>query len=395
MKEENNIEQWYKSIVDSNDEFPPDEVWTSVQDELDISIVWPKITEALDVQKRKSKVFYIGIAASIAILIGISGIIFYFANKSSIDNDVNVSENIDTAREFENIIISTPKAYQSEIVIIDKEEYNEPESVNIAKLPANTEAVIIEPKQNVEEFIVEPILLANNSIEISNQSIIEIGSQSNNQSLQNMIGDKKSKSAFSDLYVGITGQFANTWMLNNKTYTGLKSDELTTTNLSFGKNFGVLLGTNISDNITINTNLFWQNEQKQSYNEYINGRYVSNTITLDYYSILLQLNYTIKHNTSKHNLSLGAFTDIKKEAYQDVDGILKDVKNEYSNFDYGILLGYEYPIKITPNLQFNPGIAGRIGFNNIFSGNDIIPDYLNKTHNASLNLTFSLIYSVF
>ncbi|MBS4012699.1 MAG: hypothetical protein KGZ97_02905 [Bacteroidetes bacterium] len=394
MKEDNNIEFWYKSIVDNNDEFPPEEAWNSIQDELDIDLVWPKITVALDTQKQRSKFFYLSIAASLIILLGIGGMIIYLANKSSSINNVNVTEKVDDVIEVENHIFPVQNIYESNIVLSDNENPNNSQFLNIINMPTLSENVLVEQHIIIDELSVEPILLAHNSIEITNQSNIEIADQFENWTLQDRIGDNYAKRAFSNLYVGLTGQFANTWMLNNKTYTGLKSDELTATNLSFGKNFGVLLGSSINDKIALEAELFWQNKQKQSYNEYLNGKYITNTIMIDYYSILLQMKYTLNQNTGKHNVALGAYTDIMKNAFQDINGLRTDVKEDYHNYNYGIYFGYEYPIKITPQLYFNTGIGARIGLNNVFSGNEIIPDYLNETRNASLNLSFSLVYSI-
>jgi len=84
-----------------------------------------------------------------------------------------------------------------------------------------------------------------------------------------------------------------------------------------------------------------------------------------------------------------------KQATQTINGVSRYVDNEYENLDYGLILGYEYPIGLTNHLSFTPGIYAKMGLNNIFSGSDRIPWYLNRTRNASLNLSFALSWSFY
>jgi hypothetical protein len=397
MKTNNNIENWYKSIVESNDEFPPEMVWEEVQNELDIKMAWTGISSVLAQQKRRNALFALSVAASFILLLGFGGYLIYFSNKqlNNIDKNIvhehidNVSIEIDAYSEPEQIIAETP------LFSLINENFQETENVSIIKMQTITYDVFIEQLDTFSELNISPILIADNNISLDYQKSIDIGLQFENWTLDTRIGDATGKRAFSDLNIGITGQFANTWMLNNKTYTGLKSDELITTNISFGKNLGVSLGTNINKNLFLKSEIFWLSEQKQSYNEYINGRYVNNTLALNYYSVLLKMNYKLKQNRLEHYFALGGYIDVMHNATQDINGNLKDIKEEYSNIDYGVFLGYEYPIKINSSFYFVPGIGAKVGLNNVFSGNELVPDYLNKTRNTSVNLSFSLIYSVF
>ena len=81
-------------------------------------------------------------------------------------------------------------------------------------------------------------------------------------------------------------------------------------------------------------------------------------------------------------------------AYEIVDTETIRLTDDYNQLDYGLFLAYEYVIPLTGKLGFGIGAKAYYGLQNIYAGNDVIPSYLNKTHNASLNITFSLKYSL-
>jgi long-subunit fatty acid transport protein len=62
--------------------------------------------------------------------------------------------------------------------------------------------------------------------------------------------------------------------------------------------------------------------------------------------------------------------------------------------DYGVVAGYEYIFPLGNQLALGTGFQTKYGLNNIFSGNEIIPDYLNSTRNASVNIILSIRYNI-
>ncbi len=91
----------------------------------------------------------------------------------------------------------------------------------------------------------------------------------------------------------------------------------------------------------------------------------------------------------------GGFASNMQDANERVSNITYNVADLYNKWDYGLIAGYAYPIRITGNLTLTPGIIARYGRKNVFSGTSKIPDYLNKTQTASINISFSLGYSLF
>ena len=142
----------------------------------------------------------------------------------------------------------------------------------------------------------------------------------------------------------------------------------------------------------IQSDFLWISQNKQQYNEYINGKYVTSALELDYYTIALQGKYRFP---TKHTMIFGGYFGLMKTAKQSVEEEIFVLDNEYSNYDYGLIVGYEYPISLSRRFTFSPGLFAKVGLNNVFAGNEYIPFYLNKTQNASINLSFSVAYNIF
>lgn len=207
--------------------------------------------------------------------------------------------------------------------------------------------------------------------------------------------DQESKKAFHDLYVGATGQFANTWMVNEKTINGLNGSNLTKTNASFGYTLGFFVGTNITRSIDLQLDVDVLVNSSQSYNEYLNGHYVSSQMKLNYSQAKLSLKYSKLSKRlliGEHGIILGAYLGYLRNANQYIDGISTSAYQSYNNMDYGLFIGYEYIIPLYKKIGIGTGFRAYYGLQNIYSGDDFIPSYMNKTNNASINLTLSVKY---
>ncbi|MFO7827905.1 MAG: hypothetical protein R6V23_04740, partial [Bacteroidales bacterium] len=203
--------------------------------------------------------------------------------------------------------------------------------------------------------------------------------------------------AFQKFYTGTTGQLANTWLLNEKTYSGLESTSLTASNASFGSNFGIFAGANITEKLFLQFDLNILAQNRQDYNEYLEGQYITNEMKFNYSQLGFSLRYIAFSNRymkGEHNIYGGGYWGYLHSAFQVIDNEAYNITDYYAKSDYGVFLGYEYIFPIAKNLGFGTGVKAMYGLNNIYSGDHYIPSYLNKTHNASLNITFSLKYNL-
>ena len=399
-----NISEWYKKIVDSGTETPPESVWNGVQDQLDVDAVWTRIDTSLSSQVRKKRIAAFAVAATLFLTVSTLGL--WYILSPDIDRQLALQLEPVAAESY---IDTLPEAIREKEVVTDEtESFTVPVAVD--KVHTDQEVLAVVQKELAEAIFVEeihpegfiastqgmPPLLANLAVNEGYYKSLSYTSSvvRHDDEIDHYKGDVSAAgSIFSTAYVGITGQFANTWMLNNKTISGLKSDELTFTDPSFGRNFGLQIGAGFTQRLWVRAEMMWLNPSRQTYREYINGNFVTNDIILDYYSFKLLVRYNAGSYARPHYLLAGTYTGFMKQATQTINGVSRYVDNDYENLDYGVILGYEYPFPLTGHLTFTPGLFAQMGLNNVFSGSERIPAFLNRTHNASLNISFAISYS--
>ncbi len=401
-----NINEWYKKIVDSGTEAPPESVWNGVQDQLDVDAVWTRIDTSLSSQVRKKRIAAFAVAATLFLTVSTLGL--WYILSPDIDQQLALQPE---PVAVESYIDTLPESNREKEVVTDEtESFTIP--VAIDKVHTDQEVLAIVQKELAEPIFVEeihsegfiestqgmPPLLA--SLEVNKGYYKSLSYRSSfvrhDDEIDHYKGDVSAAgSIFSTAYIGITGQFANTWMLNNKTISGLKSDELTFTDPSFGSNFGLQAGTGVTQRLGLRAEFFWMSRNRQTYREYVNGNFVSNDITLDYYAFKLLSRYNAGSYARPHYLLGGGYAGFMQQATQVVGGVSRQVENEYEKLDFGLIFGYEFPIPLAGQITFTPGVFARMGLNNVFSGTESIPYYLNRTRNASVSLSFSLSYSFY
>jgi len=390
------LDKWYKSIVEANTEAPPEAVWEGIQNALDIDLVWSKIESDLSVNKKKPIYARLAVAASIVLALALGGLLLYQPwNISSQSQLVESSVNYD----------ETPS---SELLYSDGEGAKDIHSLEgtgpnqIADVTRSTQF----DAEEIDEYGVQPgkssvdgqvdvgleriEMLAASYVPFTLSERVAVDAIAELPVEEEDYYDKTT--GLRSVYVGLTGHLANTWLLSSKTFMGLQPDDLTNTNITFASNVGVQLGAEVNPSLKLQTEFLWLSQNRQQYNEYLNGKYVTSMLELDYYTISLQTKYRLSSN---HSLMLGGYFGLMKTARQSVDEAVFVLDTEYGNYDYGLILGYEYPIPFGSKFTFTPGVFAKVGLTNVFTGNELIPFYLNKTQNASVNLTFSVAYNIF
>ncbi|MDX9845897.1 MAG: outer membrane beta-barrel protein [Tenuifilaceae bacterium] len=385
------LDKWYKLMVESNTEIPPESVWEGIQDALDVDLVWDKVEQTLVEDKRKKFFAPISIAASVVLAVGLGGLLLYLSSVS-----VNRLE----------LALDQPK-----VVVVDSVDAANPNVESVQNVPSDDVTIPISPSVRrintiaynavenqyfEEEIVSETQLVELKSLRMADAYPIPVRVENVTPLAIARAGvtENEDKEAWGikSAYVGVTGQMANTWLLSSKTISGLQPDELTATNVSFGQNFGVQLGASLTPRLSTQIEFLWISQNRQQYNEYINGKYVFNSLELDYYTFSIQSKYKFKPH---HSVYAGGYLGLMKTAKQNLDGAVSLVTNEYSKLDYGIILGYEYSIPLGNRLTFAPGVFAKVGLNNVFTGNEYMPSFLNRTQVASLSASFSLSYNIF
>jgi len=396
--------KWYKNKVEQSKLEPPEFIWEKIQDDLDINQSWGAINKHLSQQFYTRGIRNISIAASLLVLISLGT--FWYLNQDikqrefqTLVEDVNEAENkiidVDFDKPEELITENTPDV-SSEI----KPQKNSnkqlilTENSNHVKVYTDTNKIKFNEENITHELILAKLYNKEISIKKNNDNLLAevVFPEHENQQVEN-----KERVAFRKLYIGSTGQLANTWLLNDKTYTGLENSSLITSNASFGTNLGLFIGTNITKliDLQLDLNVFVQNNQ--SYNEYLNGHYIENKMKFNYSQAALSMRYYLiskKFLQGEHGINIGGYLAYLHNAYQSINNETTNLTSNYNTMDYGVFLSYEYVIPIYKQLGLGTGFRAYYGLRNIYSGDEYIPAYLNETKNASINLSISLKYSI-
>jgi hypothetical protein len=378
-----NFLKWYKNIVDSADQEPPASVWDGIQEDLDIDAVWRSINDELHKSSRQRFIYRVSAAASILLIIA-AGTLFFtnYNNKEALYPAIQ--------RDAVSILPEIPE----DGPFVD---FEPAVTARYSRLPAHVTTTNI-PVREGKPATGRPGR-GETLTEMSGLICMYVTAGMGISNEKSTAGEDdpagRNSSGLTGFYAGLSGHVGNTWLLNNKTIEGLRSDALTAAMPSFGYSFGILAGKKINDSFDIQAEAFFISRSSQNYNEYLHGKYIYNNYQFNYSSLTLSGRWYINWKTRrKHAITLGAYAGLLRNAIQDLNGESLSLKQDYNRADYGILTGYEFIQQIDNRISLGTGIQARAGLNNIFAGNDLIPDYLNTTHNFSINLVVSLKYNL-
>ncbi len=374
---------WYKNIFESADEEPPGEVWEAIQDELDIDTVWTSVENELPVRGRTRYIFAMAAAASLVAIIGTGTLLWFLSNDPSPVRGRLHTWQTAPAYSTEDPEIRTPiraplpfpatrQVIHPETMVVTATQYSRPVQEEGTLSPAGLlpgYLTTYEPYLLLAEINIFPSGERQATTEPGREDIRFWG--------------------------GFSGHIANTWLLNNKTLMGLRPDEFTASLPSFGYNLGIVTGAEITGRFALQAEFSFISLTRQDYNEYLYGKYITNSMQFDYRRLSLSGKWNFAGNVTngRHWLILGGYSGLLRDARQNLDGELLSLKEDYNYIDYGILTGYEFEYPVSRRLSAALGIQSKIGIRNIFAGNEIIPYYLNSTRNMSVNLTMSIRYN--
>jgi hypothetical protein len=168
---------------------------------------------------------------------------------------------------------------------------------------------------------------------------------------------------------GLTASVKNTWLLNRLTLLGLERHTLNTTVPDFGKDIGMVFAYNFSRAFSAQAEGMFISESGQRYKEYRNGKYVDREADLRYYTLNLLLKYN-RNKASKalllngHSIVGGLYASRLNKATETINGQITQ-SNAYEDYNYGVILGYEYNRFVSPNLLITSGLRVNYGFPNI------------------------------
>lgn len=391
---------WYKYKIESGNLEPPELVWENIQDELDIEKSWQVINQHLGRRAIERRNTIVSIAAGLLLLIAV-GTWWYFLPDQAGESSQTLAEGInETEQQTVYPEPDTPEPLAGENKTVTQMPLPEAEKSRefLADHSLNEQEVVEKYEEPGKERVPQQIhyetlenrMLAINSGVMGDLTISESYPLYPEESASQ-------RTSFRKLYIGSTGQLANTWLLNEKTLSGLEPSSLTSSDLSLGSYFGVFLGTNLAKKIDLQMDFNILAQNNQVYHEYMDGHYVENKMKFNYSQLALSLRFSFFSKRvlrGEHGVNLGGYTGYLHNANQQIGSETIDLSSDYNELDYGIFMGYEYVFPVYQQLGLGTGFRVYYGLQNIYSGNKQIPAYLNKTNIASANLTLSLKYLI-
>ncbi len=423
---------WYKTKFHQLDNTPPNDAWENISNDLDLDEVWQEINSKLNKRDRRKAIAKI--TTSLILLISLGAAMFTFNNKQTINDKKTLipehatianlnkkkesitnerienngvhnanlkqkKENLFSTSEITKTSSSTKKEHSLLTIIKNNKEGNNTfligkrdtpslhTSVDMNKSASNT---IV--NYNNKMFTITPIMALIKADD--NQLLDFLIHQSLNDSIHKKSTNDNKHATVAPLFiVGASFANANTWLLNNDTYTGLRAGTLNQALFSFGKSYNIFLGYNLSNKYCLQTEWVVNNVHNQQYIDYTNGHHVNRNLEADY----TQLNMVMKKKNEVYYLGGKLHTSFNylaglnysyvKSFTQKTDETISSVKNEYQNNQYGVILGLEYQIYISPSWIICTGIRTNIGLQNIYKGND-------KTYDSSVGLNVGLGYQI-
>jgi hypothetical protein len=396
------FEKWYKKTIESNTEDPPGKVWEEVQNSLDIDQVWDKVNIELKPATTRNKKVIMAMAASFLLLIALLGTIWFQTNLFRTPQTADALF-LPEAATFQQLTAITGKQTalsinnQASTILIqhgsrpsflknpDDSQFSRDEAVasiietrNLHPLPSQIEG------SSPSDYAVAPI----------SQSAKTIFDRPATAYADDIVDPIKNDLTIHrhGRYFGLSLQYANTWLRNEKTAAGLQNTSLVDTRPSFGKSFGLYYGQKVSESLDLKLALDMISEKSQTYNEYVHGHFVSTGIDMNYTKLAFTAAYRFSTGSPQRAIG-GVYAAYLTDASYFIGEAGESVLHDYNKADYGLIAGYEYMHSLGQNLQIGTGLYANYGLRNVFSGNEQLPAYLNRTNLLSLHLGISVGYA--
>ncbi|HQJ83382.1 MAG TPA: hypothetical protein PLM01_12830 [Bacteroidales bacterium] len=384
-----------------------DSVWGGIEDQLDLIETWDRINTGLDrVQPQRRKIIplpflrIMEVAAAILILVMIP--LFFLKHQNN---------TISTVAEQR-----IPETDSPGTVPVSPETATDPSSA-LTVSPAGGTAVSGEAIQFHDGTALPPGRTAGGIPETTESEktdrVTDISRISGTAGMETIIaglretvtGDftglvasviettappKKSSGPFIRFQdAGLMYSYKNTWLLNYETRNGLNPSRLGNILPTFHHDLGITSTIVFREKHDIGLEVLLMSETGQNYQQYINASFVNRKITLNYFK--LQTWYMWNHRKIPGSTIAGVYF-ARLGMAEEIQGDLRfSVRDDYRNYDYGLVLGYRLDVPLFSNIVMYPGIRFNYNLMNIFEGHAGTMNIFKTTNNftAGVNVTFA------
>lgn len=428
------VNQSDPDLVDPLNEVEMDEIWEKISTEMDIDDVWKNISSELDIIRPVDLGYDLATKALAIVLIILVGLVP--ARKAIIDKGIssktNVSiENSHNEQSAASSIknkggnYSTREQQKKDISPAERSSIESGGNTHrlipaAGKRTSPTQEIPIPLRNEAEPGVLTASEMADSSLVVSTDKIPTeksgISPALFTDDLNKINGlfktDFDSLKANSDLStsgsllpltnnkrisLGLIISYRNTWLLNQETLNGFKSETLNTTEIVFYPDVGLSMNYSLNHSWLLQADGFYSSKRGQEYFDYIYGVYSRKKITLTYSTIALSAKHKFRISSNcilrpSINVFAGGYLSVLHYAYQEVNTDRESIGSQYSKFDLGVRLGGEYEVQIFDQFSIAPGLYLSIGIPNIYKGTDYIPGYFRRTHNGSIGFYIAGFY---
>lgn len=422
------IKEAYRSWFARLDEKVPEEVWAEIADELDIDEVWNDLSEKLESSPKIFPWKWAARAAAVfALLLSALAAYWYLVPLQKGRNAPIAKQTVPAASSPENespgrgtpgrgtperetpekgiLEKGTPEKKTPEGMLTDNAApagplesaplvIREPSTGKVSGLLTALPAGAIPGEDNQKKSWKEgqpgklPLLPGLPEPKAPGELLAGI------QTYSDPAGNSRKAPPFIRLQrLGVVSAYNNTWMLNHETFSGLQPSTLTSTTFTYGSSAGLNAGFLLKGKHKIGAELYLSSHSGQGYRQYIEARYQSRSIRLDYYKF--QLYYQLPVFSGKGDILAGAYASYLKKGREEIAGEARTIGRFYRDIDYGLMAGYQFNIPVNNRLLLQPGIRLNYGLPNIFKGNELIPENFLRTHNAAAGLYLGVSYRLY
>lgn len=370
------------------------EAWEGVQDELDVINSWRVIEKRLDAQKRRRVLAIASVAASLLFLISLG--VWQVYDRLTGDAELIAAATESIEHETIAPLPEDPinfQLIQSATAQIDLAEIRK-EKGAIRQLIPNERGGLIETQQNgrlnyLAHMPQEPIYHGS----LPQTYLAEVRDQENVKAASLTTEEQKKEGAYAwkQSSYGMYASLSNTWVMNNKTISGLRPDDLVRTQASYGKDIGVFYLQPLTESTALRAEYLFYSQANQNYNEYYNGQYVGSNISMRYQQLNLLLHWQPGAQNHRHTLYAGGYGGYLFQATQRIGDEEESLLQEYRRLDYGLVGGYWYQLPaFEQRIPLAIGFRLKYGLPNVFQGNESIPADFSSTRNLAFQVTFSV-----
>lgn len=394
---------WLKDKLKGKKVSPPEEAWQAISNQLDLDTVWNRVENQLDVDtvwrdthqqletdskvRLFEKLAYLPLLL-VALLIGIGTYDSAF-KKSHSKQQISDLIQAQTAQNEKKVPFTVPvnKTDQTAEMDFIPPVTEIPDTLISKKfkplLSSEMDPLLVKPYTNV------PSISHNIQMEtIKSIPGIFLGTidLTNNQK--------------NSWYYGMAASVKTGLLLNNKTLMSYENSDLISTRPDPTWDLSLHAGIPLSERWTVQANVVLLTQIRQTFGEYINGRYVVSDNRFNYSGMQLLVKRSMRpilYGTSSGRYAFaGAYANyLTKGVEKQLDYLSKthtenNLKAEYRPLDAGLIAGLEFERNISPAWSLTYGLHASYGFVNIYSGDETVPGYLRRTKTATVGFQLGL-----